>query len=277
MKPATQGKDIIRDDHGDIIGINIGYDYAAEHEWGIGFASRYLGRQGTPTKDCLGVEARSTTMLANSFAIELVEHKGELWLRGSVNYSDRPENELKAQLKAAKSKQPYYLTSLQNPWRETPIRSAWSGDSGFIVVASSDDAKIALGFVYEALINKRCFINQATGLFGRGGLCFVPTDLVPIEYFNEMADGDLSQMKLSKLVAENGILDRLAAAGKRYYACSPRWSDETETEFSFWLNPQDQKYNRYGWVTVQDLDDWIAGTGRIPHPDNRESYAGGVS
>lgn len=48
MKPATQGQDVIRNDDGEVIGINIGFDYAAEHEWGIGFAGRYLGRSGIP-------------------------------------------------------------------------------------------------------------------------------------------------------------------------------------------------------------------------------------
>ena len=274
MKPATQGKDIIRNDNGDIIGINIGYDYAAEHEWGIEFASRYLGRDGTPRNGFVGIACRTTTGVFEGFELELVAFKGELWLRGQRNYYDR---KLIDELKGPKEKRPYALNGMMNPWRDEDIRSAWSGDSGFIVVGKSEDVQKAIRMVYEALVSGNCFINQASGFLGRGGLCFVPVDNVPAEYFEEMAVADYARLKLENAVEADGILHRLKKAGKGYYACSPRWANEEQTEFNFWLNPQDQKFNRYGWVSVEDLDDWIAGKGRIPYPDNRDSYAGCVS
>lgn len=274
MKPATQGQDVIRNDDGEVIGINIGFDYAAEHEWGIEFASRYLGRSGIPRDGFVGIACRTTTGVRESFKLELVEFKGELWLRGQASYYDRS---LKDELKGPQKSRPYAMNGMMHPWKDVDIRSAWSGNSGFIVVGKSEDAQKAIRMVYDALVDGNCFINQAIGFMGRGGLCFVPLDKVPNEYFEEMAMADYAKLKLQEAVEDNGILDRLKKAGKGYFACSPQWSNEEQTEFKFWLNPYDQKFNRYGWVSVEDLDDWIAGKGRIPYPDNRDSYAGCVS
>jgi hypothetical protein len=52
------------------------------------------------------------------------------------------------------------------------------------------------------------------------------------------------------------------------YGClSPSWThDRHETKYKvvYWLNPQNQRQNYFGWVTVEDLLDWMKGTGKIP-------------
>lgn len=48
---------------------------------------------------------------------------------------------------------------------------------------------------------------------------------------------------------------------------SPRWASEeekTKYKVSYWLNPQNQQQNFFGWVTVEDLLDWMKGKGKIP-------------
>jgi hypothetical protein len=54
-----------------------------------------------------------------------------------------------------------------------------------------------------------------------------------------------------------------------YFALSPRWAfdnekDKTKHPVMFWLNPQNQKDNNFGWYTVEELDQWINGEGPVP-------------
>jgi hypothetical protein len=51
------------------------------------------------------------------------------------------------------------------------------------------------------------------------------------------------------------------------YGClRPRWAEDAKTAYKivYWLNPYDQQQNFFGWVTVEDLLDWMNGTGKIP-------------
>jgi hypothetical protein len=61
------------------------------------------------------------------------------------------------------------------------------------------------------------------------------------------------------------------------YCLDPRWnattdekgvvhkhSDTTKHDVVYFLNPMNQQQNYWGWVTVEDLDDWIQGKGKIP-------------
>jgi hypothetical protein len=83
---------------------------------------------------------------------------------------------------------------------------------------------------------------------------------------------------LTKAAEKTGIAARLKKASEKsgitsylrpftYYALSPRWKDETKKEVVFWLNPCSQDRFNFGWFTVKDLDDWIAGTGKVPKHD----------
>jgi hypothetical protein len=77
---------------------------------------------------------------------------------------------------------------------------------------------------------------------------------------------------------KTGIIDRLAKhnAGKDwrdptkcgYYACKPSWIHEeskydTKYDVIYFLNPQEQHRCNFGWFTVEQLDQWLAGTGPV--------------
>lgn len=53
-----------------------------------------------------------------------------------------------------------------------------------------------------------------------------------------------------------------------YYALSPSWNFNkkdfvTKYNVIYWLNPQNQQDISFGWFTVEDLEDWIQGKGKI--------------
>lgn len=262
MRRTTQHCEVIIVDDV-ILGVNLGYDFAAEHEWGFKWAARYLGRPAAATRDLLGIKARTTTTVKPEFALELVEHDGELWLRGKVLYGFEKEG-LLAELATDPKKRSHYSNELASNWGDKPIRAGWNTDGGFCVVGKSDDAKEAIRIVHKALLGGACFMLQSGGVFGAGGLKMLDARLIPGDVDAEMSTADVSGLDLTDAVAATGIKDRLEAAGLRYYALSPRWQDEAKGTFHFWLNPQDQQANNYGWMTIADLDDWIAGKGKIP-------------
>src|SRR5690606_18676756 len=68
---------------------------------------------------------------------------------------------------------------------------------------------------------------------------------------------DQRKVRLQEAAAKLTIVDELRAAGKHYYALTPRWKDEQESEVVFWLNPADQQDYRCGQYTVEELRQWI--------------------
>lgn len=246
---------------GRVIGVNLGFDFCAEHEWGFEWAAAYLGRPARPSRTHLGVAARTTTRHLPAFPIELAETKAALWLRGSQGW--RAEDTTLAQdVRAGANKQPQYVSDMVR--RDRPIVAAWDGRSGFCVKATSDDAKAGVHAAYEALTGDRCLIIQTGGVFGGGGLKLIDRALVPQSTDDEMRAIDTSTLNLQDAISATGIHERLAAAGLRFYALFPRWISEADGSYEFWLNPRDQRQVNDGWFTLADLEAWIAGTGPIP-------------
>src|SRR5690606_28298750 len=69
--------------------------------------------------------------------------------------------------------------------------------------------------------------------------------------------------RLREAAAKLTIAAELKAAGKRYFALSPRWKDDQESEVVFWLNPMEQQDYNSGSFTVDELRQWIRNEGRI--------------
>lgn len=245
-----------------VFGVNLGFDFCAEHEWGFKWAARHLGRPATPTRDCLGVKARTTTKHDPEFAIELVESGDALWLCGraayEINYTPLSE--------AAKGKpSSRNFEALYRFSRSKPFVAGWSGAGGFCVVGRNDDAQRAIRAAHDALIGDHCFIVQGgDNPFGAGGLKLIDAALIPEGVDTDLRARDISALDLEDTVAASGIRERLRTAGCEYYALSPRWEDEAKGTFTFWLNPMQQDRNNYGWFSLADLEAWIAGEGPIP-------------
>jgi len=131
------------------------------------------------------------------------------------------------------------------------------------MVASTD--KKAIEELYDAFHNLDVTISVGGGnVFENGGLHLVIKSRIPKETIDEVYQQDLDDLKLKKAASSTGIYEKLEKAGKGFYALSPKWKDEEKKEVIFWLNPQEQHANNFGWYTVSDLKDWIKGKGKIP-------------
>jgi hypothetical protein len=148
--------------------------------------------------------------------------------------------------------------------------TAWSrGD--FAVRVSNADGKQALEMLYAAATQENpdfALMLGGGGPFQNAGLIMIMPSRLPEETVDDMASQDLGHLDLLDVVEATGIQKKLADADKRYYALSPRWANDDEekkTKYKcvFWLNPDDQQNNEFGWFTVEELEQWIEGKGPV--------------
>jgi hypothetical protein len=278
MRAATDKFGVIEID-GKLVGVALGYEFCAEHEWGFRWR-RDLGIPEKPTRELLGVESRTNTKCALQAKL-FTRNNGEVVLIGAESYFNdwEPEEYVKQFLPSPardwsvpkdqwtpqerKSKKARVI--LDPPLVD--VRTAWADQGGFLIVGQTDKGKEAAKIVYDALVNHRLAVGYGLSStpFDRGGLNMVDTALLSEAAKQRLHDQDAEWLDIQDAAAASGIIERLAKAGLRYFALSPEWADKTaKTGVHFWLNPIEQDRNNWGWFTVEDLDAWIAGKGPIP-------------
>lgn len=254
MKYTTQGMGVIRDEAGNLVGINVGWDFTAEHEWGI---------RGIKLK--LGVNDKGygsiRHLIRNPANIRTCEKKigGEKW-RKKVPISTWHVIFCNSRFDAADDLPTYFN-------EEQEIIGAWSGETGFAVgikdKAVFDTMMKAIAAGDVLITNESLFLSEQSP-FSRGGLKLLIRSALPDEWEHIWIDSHQDHEKLLKAAEKTGIEKKLRAAGKGFYALSPKWMDETRTTVQFWLNPEQQDENNFGWYSVEDLEAWIANSGPIP-------------
>ena len=247
---------IWRAEDGSLIALNLGADYCAEHEWGIGGILKKFGVKS----DLLGIRGRTITCGGNSIISE--ELKVDEWTR-----------EIKTKKKAKKLHSisfalPYssgndfsWLTkgTFWEPER-TELIAFWS-ESRFLALLEN---RLDVDSLVEAFKNNDiAFWIGGGGPFRNGGLCIAIVSRLPESFVQSMLEQDEDQLALKKTADSTGIERILTAAGLKWFALSARWKDEAKKEVKFWLNPCDQQRNSSGWYTVEELKQWAQGEGPV--------------
>jgi len=246
MRKAYHNLAVYRNDIGELIGVGLGSDFCAEHEWGIKKLKNRF--KIDDTKD--GIEKRAITT-SNVFAGDFIYEKTKYYFLTSY------ENKYCKDEKDYKNRIRRYLGVLQY---DKEITSAW--DEEDFVFAVKD--KSIRDLIKESFDNLDILIFLGgRGPFNNGSLNIVIKSRFPEEEAETMLQSDLSYKRLIKAVEKTGIVEKLKKAGKGYHALSPKWKDETEKEIIYWLNPYEQNVNNSGWVTEKDLHDWIKNKGVI--------------
>ena len=288
MRRGGQSRQILRNDAGELVAINLGFDFCCEHECGTkGFYNK-LGITG-PTAAIQGVRSRRIQEWDNDLLI-IKEYKNDtvmLW-GGYLSYAYTEEQrmdrlkDIPRELEAPKWSK---AAEEDKEWS-----SAWSSGPGSVDFGLRF-RKDADGVIYElkeALERKdvSVWINSGGDLFGnRGGLVLAITSKIPESVDEAITKADLDYLSLTKAADKTKIkikLDKARAAkvnssGRSsfgYYALSPSWMNSNKSSkhpVMFWLNPMDQESTNYGWFTVEELEQWIKGEGPIPKsPEKRK-------
>ncbi len=245
-----QNNGFLHNADGRLIALNLGADYCAEHEWGI-----------KPIREAFGIDDKKLGLqkrMQNARADTLV------WYIGKTN-DKAPKQFEGIWYKAsdwAKDPHGVYFSS-----RGGTLWTGWS-ESDFAAF-STDAAEVAkLKEIYDALHygNAAVWLGGG-GVFQNAGLVIAIAERLSKETTDAWQKADVDRRDLLAEVAATGIEKRLKAAGKGYYALSPK--RKPDGSIHFWLNPFDQKENNSTWCSIKDLEEWIEGKGPIPKKGKR--------
>jgi len=261
---------LLKNPSGQLMGINLGADYCAEHEWGI----KELRKMFKMDENALGIAKRTITALPESKAwgsevsrslVRLVETKTKSVLLVG-DYCTREDWDMKR--------------SELSGYGNDMLVTAWD-EKSFGINATTEKDRAAVKEIYNAMMNKDLAIwLGGGGVFENAGLVLVIVSRIPKESTQMLHDADVGRIKLNEASEATGIAMKLEATGKRYYALSPKWKRDVnsiaQTKFNvvYWLNPMDQDNNNFGWFTVEQLEEWAQGKGPVlkTEKQKRERY-----
>lgn len=273
MRDAFNKREWTINDEGQVVSVNLGYDYCAEHEWGIAGLARLFGipDQGE------GVEARQMTRGED----RVLFHKSTATPKPSRNSKKKESAAQPVPLailmttNSYASPQEQLADALGRVWldsgaldavaaRGESLQTAWD-ERGFRIIALGAKGVEYAEQLHQAFLAKDVCLSQGGALspFERAGLCLSVASRVPQTVRDAVLAADRDHAALLAAAKATGIEKALEAAGKRYYALSPRWTDATKSEVSFWLNPAEQRQYEAGWYSAEQLREWIEDKGPV--------------
>lgn len=285
---GTTNNQIIHRHEGVFVGVGLGSDFCAEHEWGTDEIKRRFGLPAAKqesggwgkiialiTDMPLGIDKYVITQgevypfevtkeLTDYDAREMDKNgrmtykKTKVKLYGLTSYNyKRDEAYAKKTLERLTAE--CYVYHRKDP--DKRVYAAWDSKDFMFMVESKQEREDILKAFQEKDI--AIFLGGAA-VFSNGTFNILIRSRVPQCVVDEMKAGDLDHRALMKAFKALKIEERLRDAKCGYFALSPRWKDDTKKEIHFWLNPSDQQNNNSGWFTIQDLEAWIKGEGKIP-------------
>jgi hypothetical protein len=294
MRKASQDNGLIIGEEGKFIGIALGYDYCAEHEWGIKDL-KYLCGIPDATKKNMGVTNRTITKVPPLIFKEETHKKVKFAVLYTGNRWHTDEENKK------------YLPHVFKNWvddllwnekwnKEHPdtrgdkdnIITAWDGGSFGVAVMGEKNIEY-LKELKKAIEDKIFTIAianlRAKNPFAGSSLCLLITNRIPFETTQAMYNGDKEyfdredyeeRIGMKKIIA-NRMRNNDEYKGLHYFmACSPKWIDyddeknrekrkkelNTKYDIQYWVNYSDDDEN-YGWYTVEEIREWLTGDKRL--------------
>jgi len=267
MRIAMNDYNII-EENGEFIGVFLGFDFVAEHEFGIKGLNKLLSIEQVDIdnqkrkikKHQLGVNARRVRS-TNFTKLDNFTFKGNEYSFLATTYVAKKENIAD------------YISNSFGVYMETMIErnglaTAWS-DSEFCIVMPKENHNI-LEDLYENMKNKNVILSTFHGEspFSNPSLGLLKIDKLPEKVKDDMLKRDIDSIHLSIADDKTGIKDKLKAKQKEweeaypfsnstpwdYIALLPRFS---KGNIIYWLNPSNQDLVSSGWYKVKDLEKWI--------------------
>ncbi len=292
MRGTTHNQFWLLEDDELFIGISLGADHCAEHEWGITPLEEMLGiwrgtgrfgeRRDAETGPA-GIQRRtvgsSHNMEEDLFTFAADDNYAVFICHQPCDWYEKDYSKLSKMVK--KGEGLFHACAPKRDWSArtslkglSPIAEDWEfssawDDSGFVLLTTKKHES-RVRALYEAALRKdfAVWIGGTGNPFANGGLTLAIVSKISHKHLDEMKEADEGAARLRKLFRESGIEQRLKEADKKYYACSPRLvakvgEFQTKYEIVCWLNPQDQEDNHYGWYTIEELDLWVEGKGPV--------------
>lgn len=274
-----------------IYGLSLGFDFCAEHEWGIKELKRNLGIPDC-TKETAGVASRLVQK------VDKINH-------GSFKVYAR-SGSYKLYLSAKKGYKPYtvYYFELVNYWNENQkniakerrskllfaddlqsgnkeVWTEWDSKEFRIVTTNKDLYDMLVG----AMENKSLAVGmgKTTNPFSRAPLAFVDLRFFSEEVLSEIQRLDTEAIDTKEYSDKH--VEKFNTLWEKKRGTNPSFREvtylggkkflspaeignlreqrrATKVKMLFWLNTNDSRY-KSGWYTFEELLDWIENKGPI--------------
>ena len=252
------GGEFLYNEKGEFAGINLGFDYCAEHEWGISPLNARLGISDNPNIE--GFERRRVTAGESACGGYVSVDKEEYFYIYSANIKHllpEEKNNLGNTMRALLTHIPIGVIT------EYGFASFWD-ETGFQIVLNKDFANFGEKLLNAIRTNDvLLYLSGGKNPFGGHGLQIVILSKMDSDYLEDMRKKDADKNRLLACADATGIVDVLKKAGKGFYALCPRWADDRKKSVVFWLNPMRQDCYNYGWYTVHELRLWAKEKGPV--------------
>lgn len=261
MRRAYINKSIL-DEDGVFYGVSLGYDFCAEHEWGIDGITRKFGLD----KKAMGVDARKMT-------------KGQIFYREDKNLSVLTSEEPYKGIGSIDGAAGLLAYDLKNMYED--FETAWAED-GFCVASKNPKQYKYIRELKEAFDNNNIVIASVGKMlaFENLSLCLLIANRIPQETKDAMYQADKKSQDLKDYEEMIGVTElkkntRNGYKGEKYFcACSPKWINyedaearekrkkilNTEHDIMFWVNYSDDD-NNYGWYSAEEIIKWLSTPG----------------
>ncbi len=261
MRQAYSNIDWIKSGE-EIVGINLGFDFCSEHEWGIKELQSLLEIQKL-NRNNAGYESRKINSNKNIFIWEKAftsNKKKKKWYfvlclnlyREIDSYKEDFLNKLKSYTHYSQDKDIY------SEWCENGFFFATTNKEGYETIKMAiENMTLCVG------------IGISSNPFSNGGLVLIDMANLDEESKKDLRNQDIKSLDLAKCSDDilSFLQPKLDAAGKTYSSLSPQWKDNknktTRYDIIYWLNPRNQQEYNYGWFTVEDLELWANSEGPI--------------
>jgi hypothetical protein len=279
---------IIIDDK--FIGISLGYDYCAEHEWGIKDLKSICGIPEA-SKDNMGVKCRTITVVP-TIVFKESTHKKKKFAVLYTGYKYQSKEDVEKYV-------PHNLKdyedsliwnekwNLEHPSREVKdnIITAWSSNDFGVAVMGKREVEY-LNELYQAILNLNLTIavTSMRNPFGGSSLCLLITDRIPQEVLDKMYSEDKEFYDREDYEEKIGMKDIIKKHGNKngynkknyFHACSSKWIDyedveareeakktrNTKFDIIYWINHSDDDSN-YGYYSVEEIKEWLTGNKKL--------------
>jgi hypothetical protein len=279
MKKAAKDYGLIFDSKMEkVIGVSLGFDFTAEHEWGIEGIREALGMQEFDVEEHLkkikenklGVSTRIATTDKNIVTTSFT-HDGENYY---VFYVDRTNCIYVEEKDLVNTITKMFGYILKQEIEDNRVLTAWS--SGDICIVVGEEDKELPEKFKKAAKESNLFVGEFHdgNPFSNSSLTLFLSDNLTKDFKKSLLEHDKDRIKLERADRTTGIRDvlkkkeaewRKKHEGRSfttpwsYMALSPRWKSKEDTKYKvvYWLNPIDQKLINYGWYNVEELMKWV--------------------
>lgn len=192
---------------GKFVGICLGADFVAEHEWGIQKLCSKFGT-GTDMSIC-GVERHRIKHYPKDFGIYPT--------RINLAY---PEKGTAKRFVLTTTEDFKYSFKEIKYCKSNELSGMWDGSDFLVSVNPEDKPKLEL--IYDAVLSgDACITYKNKTGFIPGGLCILIISALPESTLKEWKEMHEDQLKLEEASKSTGIHATLKEANKKYFALSP--------------------------------------------------------